>query len=332
VKKAWILLIIASLALSVTVPVLYGGMDAIAAVRRISLWAVASLLGMVLGGWLFNAARIRLLARSLGNRLTLGRALATVLSSEFAGLATPANAGLPATYVFLLNRQGLSVAHSVAVVAVDHFMNLVFFATTVPLAIVLYLTGSGISHPSKIGVLVLGLLCAGVMVLVWLLRHYRSVALVIGRLLHRIPRLRPLRFRLARALIQFRHGIRLLLAMGFGKLFLLYLYCLGHWMLRYGILPVLLWYMGKEVPWGYLFVMQGLLLFVGQITFLPGGGGGVEVGFSVMLTPYLDATTTASALLVWRFCTFYWYLLAGAPTFVMTTGETAGRLVASRSS
>jgi uncharacterized protein (TIRG00374 family) len=328
VKRSWLFLLFVSLAASLAIPVLYGGLDSLQALRRVSPWAVLSLLGLVLAGWGFNAARVRLLVRSLKGRLSRRRAMAVVVAAEFAGVATPASAGNPATYVYLLSRQEMNVSHAAAVVAIDQLTDLIFFGTAMPVAILLFALDGGISHPLRIAALMLALLIAGLLLLVMLMRHYRAIALLSGRFLQRLPRMRRLRFRLGRGVVNFRRSVQLLLGMGLARLTLLYLYCLGHWMIRYGILPLILWYLGSDVPWGYLFVLQGVLLFISQITFLPGGGGGVEVGFAALLAPYLDASTTATALLLWRFCTFYWYLLAGAPVFALTSGQMAARLVA----
>lgn len=327
-RRSWGLLIVVSLALSLAVPLLYGGLDSLAQLRRLPLWALALLLGMVFLGWNFNAARMHLLAHYLGSPMSRRQALATVVSAEFAWAASPAGAGGLATYVFLLTRHGLTPGRGAALVAVDQFTDLVFFATAMPLALVLYALHSGISHPLRLFALVAVLVLGGALTLAWLVRRYRSLALGLGRLLRRVPRLSRVRYRLARWLVQFKQGVRLLLAMGKGRMFLLYLFCVGHWMMRYGVLPMLLWLLGESVPWGYLFAIQALLGFVAHVTFLPGGGGGVEVAFGALLSPYLDPAASAFVLLVWRFCTFYWYLLAGAPVFVLNTGKMAGHLVA----
>lgn len=325
-KRSWLVLTIASLVLSLSIPVLYGGLDSLRAIRAVQPSAILLLIGMIVAAWVFNAMRIRLLVKALGGTLNHRAALTAVIASEFAGVATPAGAGNPATYILLLSRSGLPVSAAAAVVAVDQFINLVFFGTAVPIAVLLFALDGGISHPLRIAGLMVALFVLGLATLVLLLRNYRPIALAVGRVLGRLPRLQRFRFRLARGLLRFRNNVRMLLGMGFPRLVLLYLYCLVHWMLRYGVLPMVVWLLGKAVPWGYLFVMQGILLFLGQVTFLPGGGGGVEVGFSALLAPYLNATSTAAALLLWRFATFYWYLLAGAPVFIVATGRTATRL------
>jgi uncharacterized protein (TIRG00374 family) len=325
-KRSWLVLTIASLVLSLAIPVLYGGFDSLRAIRDIPPESILLLLVMIIGAWCLNSARIRLLVRALGGNLSRRAALSTVVASEFAGVATPAGAGNPATYVLLLSRHGLPMSSGAAVVAVDHLTDLVFFGTAIPTAILLFALDGGISHPLRIAGLMLGLLVLGLVALLLLLRNYRPFVLWAGRSLYRFPRLRRFRFRLARGVLRFRDNVRVLLSMGLARLMLLYLYCMLHWMLRYSVLAIVIWVLGKSVPWGYLFVMQGVLLFLGQVTFLPGGGGGVEIGFSALLAPYLDATSTAAALLLWRFATFYWYLIAGAPVFALATGKTAARL------
>src|SRR5690606_16607446 len=95
---------------------------------------------------------------------------------------------------------------------------------------------------------------------------------------------------------------------------------IGHWLLRFSVLYVLLLGLGEDVPWPYLFITQVLILTLGHFTFLPGGTGGVELGFGAMLGPFLDSATLATALVLWRFATFSWYLIAGAPVFAAVAG------------
>jgi uncharacterized protein (TIRG00374 family) len=322
-KRSWLILTAASLLISLAIPILYGGVDSLRALRAVSPGAVLLLLLMVLGGWICNAARIHLLVRALGEKLRFSSVLTIVVASEFAGVATPAGAGNPATFVLLLSRHGFSISSSAAIVAIDRLTDLVFFGTAIPFAILLFALDGGISHPLRIAALVASLFLLGLITLMLFLRNYRCIAWLIGNALHRVARLRRYRFRAVRGVLRFRGSIQVLLGMGLSRLILLYLYCLAHWMLRYSILPVVIWIFGKSVPWGYLFVMQGVLLFLGQVTFVPGGGGSVEIGFSALLAPYLNATSTAAALLLWRFVTFYWYLIAGAPIFLYASAKAA---------
>jgi len=49
-----------------------------------------------------------------------------------------------------------------------------------------------------------------------------------------------------------------------------------------------------------------------------------------LLAPYLDPPTLAATLLLWRFFTYWWYLIAGAPAFVHLAGRSLWRRLAGR--
>lgn len=327
-KHSFALLLIVSLTLSVSVPIFYGGLESFRVMGRLPLWGLVLLLGMVLLGWRLNAARLQLLGSSLGLRLSGRQALSTVVATEFASAATPAGSGGPPTLVFLLTEKGLSTGRSAGMLAVDALADLVFFGTAIPIAILLFFSRSGVSHPLLFGGLLLTLILAG-LALLWLVVHkHRSILLWLGNLARRIRFLARFRFRMARMVVHFRQAVALLIRMPLHRLLALYLFTAGHWLLRYSVLAVLLWLLKESVPWAYLFLVQSILLFGGQILLLPGGGGGVEIGFGALLSAYLNPATSALTLIVWRFCTFYWYLLVGAPVFILQTGRAARRLLA----
>jgi len=330
-RRHWLLLIVISLALSVSIPLYMGGFESLAKLRQLPFYAIALLIGMVFLGWLANAGRIWLLVTTLDHRIRWRTAITSVVSAEFAGLATPVATGAGATYMFLLSRHGVPVGRTAGLMAIDFMMEIVFFATTLPVAAIIFSLESPVSRPLNLGVLVIVLLAAGAGLLAVLIRYYRPLALKVGQLMHHVPRLRRVRFRLARLLIQFRHSIQMLIRMGWRRLLLLYLLVVSHYLVRYSLLPIILWFLDEAVPWGYLFIVQTVILFLGQATFLPGGGGGVEIGFTALLTPYLDRSTIATALLGWRFLTFYWYLMFGGVIFLLTTGRHARELIAARS-
>jgi glycosyltransferase 2 family protein len=228
-------------------------------------------------------------------------------------VAGPACAHRKLRRAAVLRRHGLDSARAASLYAVDHIMDLAFFATAFPLALLVFTLGGSLDDPLWFALAILGPLSGGVATVIALMRHYRPLMRGMGRVL--------------RWIIQFRHAIGLLLAMPRHRLALLYLYCAGHWLLRYSVLPLVLFGLGQDVPWSYLFLVQGTLLFAGQLSMLPGGAGGVELGFAALLAAWLDPGTLALGLLLWRFVTFYWYLLLGAPVFAITTGRVSRLLL-----
>ena len=90
--------------------------------------------------------------------------------------------------------------------------------------------------------------------------------------------------------------------------------------MRYSVLAVLVAGLHYHISWAYSFLAQMLMLSVGQLTMLPGGSGGVELSFALLLAPVLDPANLGAVLILWRFATYYWVLLAGAPVFASLVG------------
>lgn len=321
---------LATLLLSLAIPLSYGGFGVILKLPQVTPWLIPTTLLMVLLGWFANTARLRLLVSGVARHLGRRQALATVISTEFAGAASPAGVGGPLTYVYLLRQHKVKAGYAASLYAVDHIMDLAFFSTALPLALAVFTIDRHLSHPVLLVALILGLFAAGLGFMWLLLRRYRTVLRLFGRWLRHLRVSATRRRRLARGVIQFRHGVKMLLGMPRYRLVLLYIYCMTHWLLRYSILPVVLHGLHHPLPWSYLFVVQGMLLFAGQLSFLPGGTGSIELGFSALLAPFLSTDVLALALILWRFATFYWYLLVGAPVFAATAGSATGRLLIAR--
>lgn len=325
--RPWIFLIVLSLVLSLGIPLFAGGWEALAAFRDLSWYAMAALLGLMAASWLVQTGRVILLGNMLGRKLRPRIALGITMAAEFGNAGTPGGAGGPSTYLFLLTRHGMSADQALAVQAVDQAMDLVFLASAIPVALMLYALGIGSREIMGISLIVALLVLTGFWLLLWMLGHYRPVVLFLGRVINRLPRLQRFRYRLARFILRFRHSIRILVQMGLVRLLALYLLSLCYWMARYSVLPLLFVFLGLEMNYWFLFLIQPLLLGAGLLTFLPGGGGGVELGYTALLRNTLTAGTAASTLLLWRFATFYFTLLACLPVFLLMTGGHAREIM-----
>lgn len=326
--RPWLLLIVLSLILSLGVPLFAGGWEALSAFRELSWYAMASLLGLMASSWVVQAGRLIFLGDVMGKRLHPRSALGITMAAEFGHAGTPGGAGGPSTYLFLLTRKGLTVDQALAIQAVDQAMDLVFMASAIPVALMLYALDIGSREIMGISLIVGLLVLTGFWLLLWLLGHYRTAVLFLGRVINRLPRLHRFRFKLARFIVRFRHSIRILVTMGLGRLLVLYLLSLCYWMLRYSVLPLLFLFLGMEVHYWYLFLIQPLLLGAGQLTFLPGGGGGVELGYTALMRGSMSSGLTASTLLLWRFATFYFTLIVCLPVFLIMTGSHAREIMA----
>jgi uncharacterized protein (TIRG00374 family) len=315
------ILIALTLIVGAAVPAFIGGWELLPALERlpVRIWQLAAV--SVAMSWLLNASRLCLVVRGLGRRLSLPRAIGNVMAIEFATNATPAGGGGALAYVYLLAQRGLSSSQAAAMYALDQVLDLTFFLAALLVITPLLLTAPSETHLVWQIATLLTLLLGGCLLLWLMARDYRRVLLWAGRLLHHLRISVARRRQLARWILRFRQGLGLLLGLERWRLGLVYLLCACHWLLRYSILFWIVRGLGERVPWSYLFLTQMLSFGAGQFTLLPGGSGGVEIGFSAMLAPWLPAATLAAALLAWRCATYYWLLLTGAGPFLLLVGH-----------
>jgi uncharacterized protein (TIRG00374 family) len=311
------------LVLSLGIPLLIGRGDALHLLKEMPLAFWLAALAIIALSWNVNAGRVRMLLSGLGRPMRQLTAVALIMASEFAICASPAGAGGPVTYVVLLKRHGLSAAQGMAIYAVDQLMDLLFFVTTLSALGVYWLLVPARAQayaPSQLLPL-FALLGVGLVAVLLLVRFHRGVMLALLRVLRKLHVSHRRRRRVARWYAEFRGGLVMVGGFPPTRLLAIYALCATHWLLRYSVLYVVLRGLGVHVTWVYSFLVQTLALTVGQFTLLPGGSGGAELSATALLTPEVGAATAAAAIIAWRFATYYWYLIAGAPVFLVQAGR-----------
>lgn len=326
-KKSYMFLLMASILLMLAVPLVFGGFDQFKLLNRIS-WKLALIVLVIIAvSWTFNAARLRLLLRAMDRPIDMGEGALITIAGEFAGNATPGAIGLPVTYTFLLRKLKLSFGSAMGMVSVIVLMDVIFYGTLMPLAAVILFFEKA-PHTSRMAAII-AVLVIGASITLWaLFKYYPAVCSFIGRWMDRVKWLAPYRLRLRRMFVDYIRALRLLRRISWRQRIGLYVVTIGYWMPRYLLLVVLILTVGqKAVPFTYLFLLQGLLNLGGQIIIMPGGGGGVDVAYSFFMRPYLSPQAIGLTLLLWRACTYYLYLLLGAPVFFYKTGKIARELL-----
>ncbi|WP_129140534.1 lysylphosphatidylglycerol synthase transmembrane domain-containing protein [Modicisalibacter coralii] len=322
------LLVGAALLTALAVPLALGGGDALAALATFPLDTLAVMLALVAICWNLNALRLRLLLAGRAGRLRHAETLGIVMASEFAICISPGGSGGPLTLLGLLARRGVAPAESGAIFAVDQLTDLTFFLVAL-LSVALYLlSGSSGVEPVWVaglaGSLIMALGLAGLT-----LRHFRSLLRITGVGLRRLGL--PLRHRLGlvRRLLHFRRALIATLRLPRRILVTVFALATLHWLLRYSVLYLAVRGLGGQIDWAWTFLIQMLAMAAGQVSVLPGGAGSSELAVAALLTPMLGGRHTAAAILVWRFVTYYCYLLAGAPAFWLAWRGRARRIARS---
>lgn len=313
--------LLGAILVGLAVPVLWGGFDLLPRLESIPPLAMAAALGLIAVSWCCNGSRLALLVGAAGRPLPFRQAIAVTIAAEFAICATPGGSGGPVAYTALLTRRGVSGAGALALYMFEQLSDLLFFATILPILTVLLALQPGWVTPAS-QIVLLAVLVTGALLSIGLaLRHYRPFLKTSGRLLARLHVPAPLRRRLVRLILQFRAALGVLVRLPPPRLAAVFALCAVHWVARYSILYLLITALGGTLPWAYAFLAQMLALTAGHAVPLPGGSGGVELAMSTLLAPHLNPGTVAAAVIGWRFATYHWYLLAGAPFFVSLAGR-----------
>ncbi len=312
-------LLAGALLVALLVPLLLGGSGLFGRLANFPADLLLLMLGMVLLGWLLNSLRLQLL---LGPRRPPPlRAFGIVIATEFAICATPAGAGGALTMMVLLMRQGITAARGTAVFAVEQLCDLAFFACAL-IGVLFYAMTHAVSTRLA-GLLALAaFLMIGALVLLALLgRFHRQVFRFNGWLIGRLGAKPRFKRRWARRLLGFRNALGESLSLPWAILLGVFALTVIHWLLRYSVLYLTLRGLGSELAWAWTFVVQILALTAGQFSLLPGGAGSAELAAAALLAPLVGKSSSAAAIVIWRFVTYYFYLIAGAPVFLHLAGR-----------
>lgn len=307
--------------LGLGIAILYGGSGLFHRLAAFPLSLLCVVLAMIFIGWNFNAGHMRLMLGGIGKPMGHGRSLATVMATEFSISATPAGSGGLFTYVYLLKRHGVPTSVAAAMYAADLMIDMVIFSVTLIVVTLAFVVHPAQQHIGWEIAILVGLIVV-MLILAWVaVQHYRPVLLWVGRHILKRRDSAASRLTFARGVLRFRHAMHLVLRFSSFRLFGIFLCCLGHWVLRYSVLYVIIIGLKRDVYWAYTFLIQMLAFTAGHFTMLPGGSGGVELSFTALLAPVLDHATLGAVLLMWRFTTYYFYLIVCAPVFLLFVGK-----------
>ncbi len=275
---------------------------------------------LVLGAWslslLGRGGRIALLARGLGRSLSLTRAMAVQLLGEGAAAVTPSRAGSDPARLLYLRKVGIDVPTGIAVLIGEMVAEGIVLGGVILTLLLLLPTGRG----PVLGALPYSLAALAMPFLATLLARLPASRIpprLVGPLGMKGERWRRVRIGVRR----FRLKARALTRLERKTMMAVLLVSLVHVLARLSILPLLAGGFGGSVPLAPLLAWPLLLLYTGSLLPPPGGGGAVELTFAAVLTPFLGQGALASALLWWRFYTFYLGALLGGVVLLLALGR-----------
>jgi uncharacterized protein (TIRG00374 family) len=316
-----IILLLIGLLAAVLIPTLVGGSETWSRLSGFPRTWLLIMFGMIVLCWLVNSLRLSLLLGDQRHKVNGLKSLGVVMAAEFAYCATPGGSGGPLTIMALLARNGVRPARGSAVFAMDQLSDLLFFLCALS-GILIYSLFQHLSQRMEWLLTVSAIsMFGGLLSCVMLARYHRLVIRMSGRLLARLNVQTATRMRWARKLLHFLAAFTDTLKLPFQTLITVFALTCVHWALRYSVLYLALRGLGADLQWAWSFLVQMLALSVGQFSLLPGGAGAAELTSAALLAPMVGKSTAAAAILIWRAVTFYFYLLAGGPVFLLMLGR-----------
>jgi len=312
-------MVIIGIGLAVGAPVALDGSAALDTLRSVGAPMFSILAGLAIIGGVAKAGKLQILLASLGYRLPFFRTTAISLVTDLAFLSSPAGAAGYVVNVALLRKAGTSLSVSATVVGADQALDFVFFAVAIPLAALSALVPLASLLPKVSGatclVVLLAVFFSGVAL--WWSRN--SVLGALKTLARAIPWFRARQERIEHFVAELREQIHAIVNGPARQNVALLMLTVLQWVARYGVLWLVLREFGCNLPFGFVLVLQAVVLHLAQWTGVPAGGGSADLGLAAVLVAWTTMPTIASVLILWRFSTLYFPLALGALGFVVLT-------------
>lgn len=305
--------------LAVGVPFVLGGNAVLDSLRNAGPQLFMILAGLSIVSGVAKAVKLQILLISLGRRLPFLRTLAITFVTDFAFLSSPAGAAGYVVNLALLRTAGTSWAVSTTVVGAEQALDLVFFAIAIPVAAISALVPLAHIVPTVPGTIYAVLLPLALLVAfgLWYGRHFMVAAL--HNFVRSIPWFQARQNRIGKFVSELQEQINTLANGTAKRIIALLLLTALQWIIRYGVLWLALLELGYHMPFGFVLVLQAVILHLAQWTGIPAGGGSADLGLAAALGAWVKNPTLATALLLWRFSTLYVPLIVGALSMVVLT-------------
>ena len=265
----------------------------------------------VLAEILTRSFKIQWSAAALRVRLSLATSLRVCLGGDFAASITPSRSGAEPARFFVLAETGVQPASILLVLFMELFLEMTSLgALSVILAMVFEGSGTVVTlMTGMVGGYAAVVLALGAFGYVLAHRNAhgpppawaRSVGLHAGRWRGIQLSLRSLHSGIA----ALRHARVIPMLCAFAA-------SMVHVSLRLVVLPVIALSMTPGLPLAKLVLWPLVFLYGSAVAPAPGGGGVVEYGFNLAFTDVLSPAVLGTALVWWRFYTFYLYVALGS--------------------
>lgn len=272
--------------------------------------AVAAAVARILfGGWRFHYVS--------GGRLSLGAGVRGQLIWDFFSNVTPsAIGGGPFAVLYISKDAGVRGGDATAWTIFCIVLDQLWYVILIPIVLVTSLYIDVI--PDTLGVVGYGIFLAYLAVLLIWVVLFAYATLVrpslfqgIAAWIFRLRMLRRFRPRLLRELSQIEKRAKILRSQPASFFISGFFLTVGCWASRYLLILFVVWGLYEEVNRLLVFMRGAALSLISIAMPTPGGSGGVEALYVLLLGPLMPAAAVAPSLLVWRALGYYVFIAIG---------------------
>lgn len=309
-----------------------GGLDMIS-LQRIRLPYVLACLGLMLLDWFLEACRLMLLSHAIGERLSPRGALRTVFQGAFFARITPFTSGGEPFQIYALSRDGVSLGHATAVIAMKSLLNgtaRLCLAVALPAWVLLTAHGWELGQLASVALAVgigVYLVIFSLLVLMFVFRrHARGWLAALGRMPLLVRLIPPRRLESVLNRLDEHYGAFLSALQHFGRerrgtVVLVGLLSFAGWAAIMGVPVVLVRALGGASPVAEIAATAIIFYLAVNYAPTPGSSGASEVGFAALFARFVPLPLVGVLVLSWRLFTHYFGLLLG----LMVTSSTLVR-------
>lgn len=310
-----IVLLLAALILSISVPFAIGGKSALEHLAAIHISTAAPLIILFLTKWLLNVIRCQILLKANGIHFQPRDTMLMIWAYDAAAESTPGGIGGPIAGWALLKKENVptSVAAGMGlfllagdIVSITCLLCWALLSTT-PLA----QSDTHWKIVTALIILAIVLISAGSLI------RYRH------RLIRTLRKHAPKRIQLEKRLrkpmkawLRIGRTVERITALSVTRLTAFALASLGHWTCRLSVIYFTIAAIGLHVPWIQTLLIQIVGGMIGAMVSLPGGFVGADMAITILLAPSLDIKTIATVIFLWRLLTFHMTLALGGLSYL----------------
>ncbi|MGQ9779078.1 MAG: lysylphosphatidylglycerol synthase transmembrane domain-containing protein [Bacillota bacterium] len=303
-----------------------------AAMARFNPFFLLLGLATVLGSWIIEGLRVRLIAAALDERVSVWRLIRINIATSFSGNVVPiASMAAPPTQVFLLHREGIPLGKATAIVAIRTAASTLFFTTSAPLLLLSFGPRfvrqliPNVTLSALLQVILFASAVAALLTLAILIRPELGARLTNAafslRFVRRLlgTKSEQVVERVAREAREFHESMTGLFRLP-GHAAVIALLTVVYWTLYFSVAPLLLLGVGFGLQFtGALKMMALLFLTYFLLSYLPipTGSGVSELSFgSILLFFGIPDPIRTVILVVWSFLCVQIYTLLGGAFFL----------------